>query len=468
LWSEKPVKASRVFVIGLDSTPPELIFEKFKDELPNLSSLTDKGVYGSMESCHPPITIPAWMVMVTGKDPGTLGMYGFRHRRIGSYTETYIVNSLHVKEPTIWDILSTKNKKSCIIGVPPGYPPKPVNGYLVSCFITPNIKRDYTHPTELKYEIEKLVGEYVFDVEFRVENRHKLLKELYEATDQHFKVLNYLVESKPWDFFMFVEICVDRVHHAFWKFFDKNHHLYQPGNEFENVIEDYYKHIDTKIGELLKKVGKDTVVIVVSDHGAKGMRGAFSINDWLIEKGYLAVKEKPKEVTDFEKLNIDWSKTKAWGWGGYYARIFLNVKRREPQGLIEKENYESFREELAEELKEIRDPSGRRMDTLVFKPEQLYRQIKGEPPDLMVYFDNLYWRSAGTVGHNTLYLPENDIGPDDAVHSQNGVYIIYDPEGRISHKQKDISIYDFAPTTLKILGLQPPKDMVGKVLEDIV
>ncbi len=463
------MRSNRVLVIGLDCAPPELVFERFRDSLPTISSLMDGGFYGSLESCHPPITIPAWIVMATGREPGELGMYGFRHRKLGSYDETYIVNSHSVKYPAVWDELSKRGMRSCIVSVPPGYPPKPVKGCWVSCFITPSADKQYTYPSLLRFEIERVIGEkYVFDVEFRTEQRKRLLRELYHMTDLHFKAINHLASRKKWDFFMFVEIGVDRVHHAFWKFFDPTHHLYTPGNEFEHVIEDYYKYVDQKIAELLKVVGKDVLILVVSDHGAKGMRGAFCVNEWLIEKGYLVIKHKPGGVVDLEKLSVDWDRTKAWGWGGYYARIFINVRGREPRGVIDPSSYESFREELADELRKIDDPSGRRMETKVYKPEQLYSTVSGDYPDLLVYFDDLYWRSAGTLGHGTMYLPENDIGPDDAVHSMHGVYILHDPEGRISQGRRSASIYDIAPTLFELFGLEKPIGLRGRSLVEAV
>jgi len=384
----------------------------------------DDGVYGILESCHPPITIPAWAVMMTGKSPGELGLYGFRHRKPGSYTDIYIASSHSIKVPAVWDILAKHGKKSCLVSIPPSYPPKPINGYLISCFITPGADKEYTYPSSLKQEIESLAGKYIFDVEFRTEARKKLLEELYKMTEQHFKVIKYLMTRYKWDFFAFVEIGVDRVQHAFWKYFDPEHHLYTPGNEFEHVIEDYYKYIDEKVGELLKLIDEDTAVMVVSDHGAKRMKGAFCINEWLAQEGYLHYKEKPKQVMDLEKAPVDWSKTIAWGWGGYYARIYLNVKGREPQGVIEKEEYENVRDELAEKIRNIKGPNGEILKNHVYKPEELYTTLNGDPPDLIVYFDDLYWRSAGTVGHNTLYLPENDKGPDDAVHSMHGTIIL--------------------------------------------
>jgi predicted AlkP superfamily phosphohydrolase/phosphomutase len=454
----------KLLVIGLDSAPPELVFDRFRDELPNIRGLMERGVYARMRSCDPPITIPAWMVMVTSKSPGRLGLYGFRHRSGYSYTDGWIANSLSVKGEKIWDILARAGRKVCLVGVPPSYPPTPVNGELVSCFITPDANREYTYPPELKKEIEGLVGSYPFDVEFRIEARDELLKNLIDMTEKHFQVIEHLLTTREWDFFMFVEIGLDRMHHAFWKYFDKAHAKYVPGNPFENVGLDYYKRLDGHIGRLLGKVPKDTIIVVVSDHGAKGMRGAFCINEWLIREGYLVLKENPQQVVELEKAAVDWSRTKAWGWGGYYARVFFNVRGRELQGIIDPRDFEREKNELKGRLLEIRDPNGRRMETRVYTTDELYPVSIGDKPDLMVYFDDLFWRSAGTLGHNELYLPENDTGPDDAVHAQDGMFVLYDPDQKHGGQVSDLNILDIAPTLLTRLGLPVPPSMEGKTL----
>ncbi len=452
----------KLLVIGLDSAPPELVFEKFRDELPNIRSLMEEGVYARMRSCHPPITIPAWMVMATSKSPGRLGLYGFRHRKGYAYTDGWIANSQSVKEEKIWDVLAGTGNKVCIVGVPPSYPITPVKGNMISCFITPDSNREYTYPPELKKEVEELVGPYPFDVEFRIDNREELLKNLIDMTEKHFRVIDHLLTTREWDLFMFVEIGLDRMHHAFWKYFDKAHPKYEQGNPFETVALDYYKRLDEHIGRVVALVPEDTIVLVVSDHGAKGMRGAFCVNEWLIQEGYLVLQEKPREVTDIDKAMIDWTRTKAWGWGGYYARIFFNVKGRELNGIIDPADLEREQGELARRLKEICDQTGRRMETEVYKPEDLYSVSVGDKPDLMVYFDDLYWRSAGTVGHGGLYLAENDTGPDDAVHAQYGIFILRDKQLRSRGKLPDIDILDVTPTLLSRLGASVPSTMEGK------
>ena len=451
----------KVLTVGLDCAEPELFFHEFTNELPNFSKLMKEGVYGRLKSCIPAITIPAWAVMMSSKSPGELGLYGFRHRKGYSYKDIWLANSLSLKSEMLWDILKKEDKKVCLVGLPPSYPPFAVNGNLISCFITPGAEKQYTYPPELKQEIEDVVGEYIFDVEFRTEEREELLRQIYQMTERRFEVIKHLLQNKEWDFFIFVEIGVDRVHHAFWKFFDPSHHLYQPGNKFESAIKDYYRYLDDKVGQILSTIDKNTAVLVVSDHGAKRMKGAFCVNEWLAGEGYLALTTKPEKKISLERADIDWAKTKAWGWGGYYARIFLNVEGRERQGIIKPEDYGMEREQLTHRLEAIKGPSGESWDTKVFKPEEIYPQNNGDSPDLMVYFDDLYWRSAGTIGHNTLYLPENDTGPDDAVHAEDGIYILYDPREKLG-KELNATIFDIAPSILHLMGLDIPSNMRGQ------
>ena len=116
-------------------------------------------------------------------------------------------------------------------------------------------------------------------------------------------------------------------------------------------------------------------------------------------------------------------------------------------------------------LKSIKDDKGNPMDTKVYRPEELYEIIRGDPPDLMVYFDDLNWRSAGTIGYKSMYLKENDTGPDDAVHDYHGIFIIFDPKKKIGKDLGTKNILDIAPTSLKILGIKIPEDMEGNIIK---
>lgn len=457
----------KLLVIGLDCASPKLVFEDFNAELPHLANLMDNGLYGNLRSSMPPITVPAWMVMYTGLHPGRFGLYGFGHRKNLSYTDIWIATPRSIKEPKVWDILARDGRKSCVFAVPPGYPPPKINGWYVSCFLTPSGKSPYTYPTELKQELETQFDSYIPDIDYRSGNHDDIKVQLFKMLDNHMQMIKYLIQKKPWHFFAFVDIGVDRAHHAFWRFHDATHHLHEPNNIYQYVIRDYYKAVDTHIGEILALVDENTYILVASDHGVKPMKGAFCINEWLIQEGYLVLRETPSKQIPLSKADVDWGRSKAWGWGGYYSRVFLNVKGREENGVIDPQDFDSELESLRKKLLEIKDNNGNPMENLVVRPEEYYSQPIGDYPDLMVIFDDLRWRAAGTLGHNTLYLFENDIGSDDAMHDWNGIYILYDPQQQLAKGHVDARIEDIAPTILHLLGEKIPAGLDGKVIENV-
>src|SRR5580765_4016748 len=203
----------KICVLGLDCAAPEVIFGD--ERLLNLRRLMDLGVYGRLESVIPPITVPAWMCMSTSQDPGSLGVYGFRNRKDYSYDRLSVVNSTSIQQKAIWDVYGANGQNVVVVGVPPSYPPRQVEGVNVGCFLTPDTKaNEYTHPAHIKTEIEALVGDYPVDVKgFRTDNKDWLLQQIQEMTRKHFEVVRYLMATEDWDYFQFVEIGLDRIHH---------------------------------------------------------------------------------------------------------------------------------------------------------------------------------------------------------------------------------------------------------------
>ncbi len=456
----------KLVILGLDCATPQLVFDRFKDSLPSLKSLMDGGVHAGFTSTVPPITVPAWTAMMTSQDPGMLGFYGFRNRKSYDYKDLYFANANYVKAKTVWNYMSRNRKSSLVFGVPQTYPPKPLRGMLVSSFLTPNKDVQYTWPDEVKAELDRAAdGDYMIDVDdFRTDNKDWLLEQIHLMTRRRWKAFRHFYKKDDYDFAMVVEMGVDRIHHGFWRYFDETHRLYEPGNKYERAMLDYYVALDEEIGETLELFDKDTCVMVVSDHGAKPMHGAICVNEWMQKQGYLTLKEQPREQTRFKMDMADWSRTRAWGEGGYYSRVFLNVEGREPQGQVRPEDYDSFREEVKENLEGITDENGRNIGTRVLKPEEVYRTVNNIAPDLIVYFGDLDWRSAGSVGTGTVHLFENDTGPDDANHAEEGIFICNYPPERFSRVKDVFSIYDIAPTVLGFFGIPIPADMIGENL----
>ena len=454
----------RALVIGLDCAAPQLVFDRWLDDLPNLKALTESGRWGVLRSCDPPITVPAWSVMTSSRSPGVLGFYGFRNRKDHSYDALAFADSRSVHVPRVWDILSTKGRPVIVIGVPQTYPVSQVNGVMVSCFLTPDTSRQYTYPAGFRHEIESVVGDYMLDVpNFRTDDKERVLRDIETMTERRFKLAEHVMQTRPWDLLFMVEMGTDRVHHAFWRYSDPEHRLYEPGNRFETAMRDYYAGVDEKVGRLLARTDEDTAVLVVSDHGAKRIDGGICVNEWLRQQGYLALKEEPFEPTRLTPAMIDWERTTAWGEGGYYCRLFLNVAGREPQGTVAPEDYERVRAELKEKLEALGDDQGRPIGTIAHRPEELYEERNGIVPDLMVYFGDLYWRSVGQVGTRTVHVFENDTGPDDANHAHEGLYVLA-ADGVEPGRGEERGILDIAPTLLTLLGEPVPPEMEGASL----
>jgi len=449
--------------------------------------------------------------MASSKDPGQLGIYGFRNRKDYTYDGLSIAMSTAVKEPRIWDILTDAGLSSIVVGVPGTFPiTRPIQGYMISCFLTPNPQdafgsdepmKQFTSPASLKNTLRDLVGEYMVDVKgFRTDNKAWLLEQIYMMTNRRHKVVMHLASGgvaaaapagrrtvastvsadgvppaahPDWKLLWSVEMGTDRIHHGFWQFFDEKHHRYEKGNPFESAIQRYYIHLDKQIGEMIAALDPSrTAFLVVSDHGAKRMDGGLCFNDWLIREGYMVMQGSMGvppvsggtgiTPTKFEFKNVDWTKTKAWGEGGYYGRCFLNVQGREPNGIVPKSEYENLRNELIRKLETLPDDQGRPMGTRVYKPETIYKKVNGVAPDLIVIFGDLHWRSVGTVGNPSIYTFSNDTGPDDANHAQQGMYILFHPSLPARGRVNGPTLYDVTPTILRQLGMKVPTDMRGQ------
>ncbi|MFQ5512147.1 MAG: alkaline phosphatase family protein [Candidatus Krumholzibacteriia bacterium] len=458
--------SKRLMIIGLDCVTPQLLYGKWLDEMPNIKRLMGDGLYGNLVSTVPPITVPAWMAMMTSQDPGMLGCYGFRNRKSHAYEDLYITNSKYIGAKTVWNHLSRSRLRSLILGVPLTYPPKPLNGILVSSFLTPGKDVDFTHPADYKATLDAAAdGDYIIDVkDFRTSEKDRLLGQIYTMTERRFKAFRHMVTTEDWDFAMMVEMGPDRLHHGFWRYGEPEHRLYEKDNRYSSALHDYYVYMDKEVGRTLDAVPDDTSVIVVSDHGAKGMHGGICINEWLMREGLLTVKKYPAKPKSLRTNNIDWPKTRVWGEGGYYARIFMNVEGREPNGTIPAAEYDSFRMTLKEKIEAIPDENGNPIGTKVFLPEELYRECKNIAPDLIVYLGDLNWRSAGTIGHDTIHLFENDTGPDDANHAQEGIFIWHNRGKPGSGPDQKVSIYDVAPSILDYYSIPVPEEMIGRPL----
>jgi len=455
----------KLFILGLDCLEPSLV-DRWLVDLPTFARLRALGAWGRMRSCVPPITVPAWSCMMSGMDPGALGIYGFRNRTGYGYDALGFATSAWVKAERLWDIVGARGGKSVLLGVPGTYPVKPVHGVAISDFMTPSLESDWAYPPEMKDTVLGWLGgqDYLFDVpDFRSSDKERILADIHEMTRRRFVVARELIRSEQPDFFAMVEIGSDRIHHGFWHYMDPAHRKHEPGHALTNAIHDYYVALDREIASLLELIDlRESAVMLVSDHGGQRLDGGICVNDWLVREGLLVLKgDAPAPGTALGKCDVDWARTTAWAEGGYYARIFLNVKGREPQGIVEPSAYERTRGEIANRLARIPDDRGAQISTVSHLPQRLYPKVEGIPPDLITIFGGLHWRAIGTLGWPTLHVLENDTGPDEANHAQFGFYQLVVPGQAAVAGPQDVDILDIAPTLLAHAGIPVPAQMKG-------
>lgn len=452
------VTAVRVMILGLDCAPPALVFERYAGSLPHLSALREGGTWGPLRSSEPPITVPAWACMTSGRDPGELGLYGFRNRRRDRSYDLRVASSKDVRQKRLWERASDAGLRAASLFVPLTSPVTPIRGTMVSCFLSDGTKTFF--PPNKAKSFEERFGPYQSDVsDFRSDELSRIFDELEAMRTQHFSMAKAVwVEEKP-DFMMMVEMGPDRLHHAAWHHMDPSSPRYVAGNPWEEKARAYYSALDASVGDMLSVAG-DACVMVVSDHGARSMVAGVALNDLLVQLGWLTLLREPNGVEPLRSC-VDWSKTRAWAEGGYYARLFLNVEGREPQGVIPSSKQREAEDELAAALEDALSPRG--IDVRAVRPREAYAETQGEPPDLMVYLGDLAYRALGTVGHSDVVVATNDTGPDGCNHDWNGIFIGAGPGLKPRGQIQGASLYDIAPTALGCLGL-PHEDLRGSNL----
>jgi len=419
--------------------------------MPNVSRLMERGTWGPLRSTIPPITVPAWTSMVSGRDPGELGLYGFRNRERGGY-DMRLATSRDVRVKRVWDWLGENGRRVAALFVPLTSPPSPIRGQMVSCFLTPGADAEWTFPSALAEKLVARHGPYLPDVaDFRSDDGGRVMRDLHRMADQHFGIARATWSEERPDFLMMVEMGPDRLHHAFWHHIDPASPRYRAGNPWEEACRRYYAFLDARIGELVAQAGDETAVLVVSDHGARAMEGGVHVNEWLRREGWLVRGDDG---------SIDYGRTRAWGEGGYYARIWLNVRGREPDGVVPPEGFEEQRDTLAAALAAMTDAAGHPLGNRVVRPEDVYRETRGCAPDLMVFFGDLRLRSLGTPAAG-VFAAENDTGPDGCNHDWDGIFVLAGGGTRARGRVDDLAIYDVARTICGIADIPAPTDLLG-------
>lgn len=448
------ISMTKVLLFGIDGAPPELVFGKWKDTLPNISRLMESGTYAKLNSTIPPSTIVAWNAMLSGKDSSEIGIFSYTKTKDG---RVELVNSKDIRCNLMWDILG-KRKRTIALYIPLSYPVKPINGIMVSDFLTPVVNEQCAYPERIIEKLEAMENPDIFFDVVEGLGGHKgleipvLVERTYKMTDMQIGLLKDLIVNEKWDFFATVMIGTDRLQHMLWNHFDETHRNFIPNSPYKDTLKNYYTYLDNKLCEILELIDKDTVIIIASDHGMIKQEGKININNWLMQHGYLVLKKPITERTKFSTNLVDRDKTIAYGGGAYNARITINKAKVK--------DYEKTVNDIAAKVKEIRDDKGNVLDTRVYKAKDIYKNASHqECPDLVVYFDDLRWASNPDLGQEGLYSWKTAVGADTAGHSRQGCFIISGKNIPRRGHINDIEIQQVAPTILKLLNIPIPEDI---------
>lgn len=490
---------NKTLVIGIDSASWNIITPLIaKGKLRTFNRLLHSGVAGNLESIHPYITSPAWKCYSSGKNPGKLGVFGWYDFHIAK-KKLKMANSTTFKSKEIWDYLGEYGFKCGIINMPQTYPPKKINGFMISGSPAPN-DLEYTYPPELK-EILKKYGYYINPNYDLSADKEKGLTEIEYLIKKRFSVARHALKNDDIAFLHTTLFFIDNIHHYFWG-------KMQDGDEiYGDVIEDFWELIDIELDKTIKDLDGYNIIIM-SDHGSRSLEGQLYINNWLIEEGYLHLngntpkiysillrsgltKERLSRLIKKLKLDhiilklipfdvlfkiqttlitekgdegvasiinkVDWDKTTAISVGEQC--IYLNIEKDDVK-------YETIRNGLIENIKKLSNPlNGTSLVENVVKKEEIYSgEYLDIAPDLVVIPTKGY-RFHDAISQNGSWDYSNSGWT--GYHDPYGLFLAHGSDIKQGTTIEGARIIDLAPTILHMFGVPIPRDMDGRVLIEI-
>lgn len=505
-------KKNRVMVLGLDGATLKVIgpFAR-KGIMPHMKRILDHCAAGPLWSVTPPVTGPAWASFLTGKQPGKHGLYDFVKCVPGHVTRKP-VNYTDIKSPTLLSLVgNAKGRSVCFFNVPITYPPPEINGFVVTGMLTPDTDVQFTYPEILKRKLETKFGPYILDVfwqRFSDDTAEQFICKLIEYEKQKLDVAKELFSEKPWDLFMAVFTGTDRIQHALWHVIEAildGSKLIPRQERLKPLIKDYYALLDRGLADLINAAGKETTVLFMSDHGFGPLKKKFYINSWLQEKGWLSydadlvrrVNRKKsfkailkqylmrfpvvqefiarrgtlplrKRMQAYQFLDfIHWSRTQAFSVSNTEQGIYINLKGREPRGVINPgKEYETLRDSIMDALRSLHNPeNGQPLVSHLYKKEELYHgPYMNHAPDIVFFLGEGEYLADVRL---TDYLWE-DLSwiTGRGTHRKDGLFIAYG-NGVRKGINVEANIVDLAPTVLFLLNRPIPEDIDGSILTSV-
>lgn len=465
------------FILGLDGATFAIIDQLIeKDQLPNFSELIRNGSFGNLKSTNPPHTAPGWISAMTGVNPGKHGVYQFWDTQAPNYIGQYMgSNDIAVK--TVWEILNENGISTAMINVPMTHPPKKTEGYMITWPLSKTLR--YSYPPNLISEIAGIGGHYLPDICAMFEGNYDYIDKAIKISNDRITTVKYLMKEKPVDFMMVVFPEIDRISHYYWHYMDGTAQSAEENDKLKEAVFDIYKSADDIIGKFKDEL-KDCNFFVMSDHGFGRGNLNFYVNTFLVQKGFMKVKEdaEASEIADSvyhpvegnwfrysmngKLYDVDWENTSAYMAAPGSYGVNINLKGRQENGIVDMSQKRETEEQLINELINVVDPaSGRKLFKSVLRSSEVYkgRAVKYAPDLIIVPYDY------GTMVHHQLTYDMIFGEPEQkGMHGEDGIFILNGPNIK---KQQifDAKLEDVLPTLLYSLGLDIPDDIEGDVLD---
>ncbi|MBI3950168.1 MAG: alkaline phosphatase family protein [Acidobacteria bacterium] len=493
-----------VLAIGLDGATFDLIRPWIESGLlPTVRVLIQRGASGTLKSTIPPLTPPAWVSSITGVNPGKHGVFDFIKGK-ERYQQRSLRSSDWKVEP-IWRRLSREGFNVGVVNFPLTYPPLAINGFMLSGMLTPSGAMDYAHPPELVEQIERLLGRSRMSLDEKnlsLGNRRAFLKDLQRVTLQQTELASRLGQSFNVNFLQVIYDGVDRVQHYFWQFMNSS-------SEEAQAILDHYRYLDQGLVPLIASFPPESYVIIYSDHGFGPFCRRIHIETVLADLGMLAwrsdglaslprresllSKETAEALayklgfgTTLKRVlpqswkdalpraqaapyeHINWPQTKAFFASMPNQSIRINLKGREPQGIVEPgQEYEFVCQQIIEGLRALRDPATNQpaIDR-VYRREDIYHGPYVEQADDLIVSATPGYHLVGGRSDHVISDPRASRLGWSGTHRSEGILILSGPGVRHGYKLEPSRIEDIAPTMLHLMGLAVPDYMDGRVVTD--
>ena len=482
----------RTLFIGMDGASFTILdeltnhTETKQPVMPYLSKIYKQGVRSKLLSTPNPLTPPAWVSLMTGKNPGNHGIFDFiRAEEHGEDVFFTLYDSRDCAAETIWSIASRQGKRLAALNFPFTAPPqKDLNGFMLPGFIPWRHLRRNTMPSDFydrlkslpefdpkelawDFEKEKLSVDELSDADRESWVRYHLPRE-----KQWFRIAEYLLDEENLDLMAIMFDGVDKLQHQTWLFLDpalQTGEFSEYHRRMRRLSLDYFRQLDEFIEKLVASAGPGVQVFLASDHGFTATYEVVRINSYLEEKGYLKWKQMPdsEEAARREQsmfANLDWENTIAYCRTPSSNGITIRVARNPGEAGVKPEDYETLREQLIRDLAELRDPvSKERVITRISKREEVFPgPAMQDAPDLL-----LVLRDFGFVSiknKEPVVAQRNEIA---GTHHPEGVFFAYGPGIKEGKMLDNLNITDVSPTLLYSLGLEVPPDFEGQVAKSV-